>query len=236
MSIMRSSSLETRAFAVAALALAGCGLISSDITKLTFDLPTQTYTLDTSMWGNLPAGTVPAVPCTSSADCCTAGALAGISCSTTPLDCNAGTCEAAIPESVWSSIDLATKVPQLSGFGGHALSQITISKITYSVSNNTLNIDLPAMTIYLAKDGITDPNDPGAVVFGTTMPIPAGTDPTNQPVTLVSNAAQVFGMFTTDISMPFNLIAATVVKIEAGQPVPSGAITIAVTGAISAQI
>jgi hypothetical protein len=236
MSIMRPSSLKARAFAIAALALAGCGLISSDITKLTFDLPTQTYTFDTSMWGNLPAGTVPAVPCTSSTDCCTAGALAGVNCSTTPLDCNAGTCEAAIPESVSSPINLASDVPQLSGFANHGLSQITISKITYSVSNNTLNIDLPAMTIYLAPDKVTDPNDPKAVVFGTTMPIPAGTDPTNQPVMLVSNAAQVFGTFTTDISMPFTLIAATVVKIEAGQPVPSGAITIAVTGVLSAQI
>ncbi len=233
---MRPSLLKARAFAIAALALAGCGLISSDITKLTFDLPTQSYTFDTSMWGNLPAGTVPAVPCTSSSDCCTSGALAGISCTTTPLDCNAGTCEAAVPESVSSSIDLASQVPQLSGFAGHALSQITISKITYSVSNNTMNIDLPAMTIYLAPQGVTDPNDPQAVMFGTTMPIPAGTDPTNQPVTLVSNASQVFGMFTANISTPFNLIAATVVKIEAGQPVPKGAITIAVTGALSAQI
>jgi len=233
---MRPSLLKARVFGIAALALAGCGLISSDITKLTFDLPTQTYNFDTSMWGNLPAGTVPAVPCTSTSDCCTAGSLAGVSCTTTPLDCNAGTCEAAVPESVSSSINLASQVPQLSGFAGHALSQITISKITYSVSNNTMNIDLPPMNIYLAPQGVTDPNDPSAMLFGSTAAIPAGTDPTNQPVSLVSNASQIFGMFTSNISTPFNLIAATVVKIEAGQPVPKGAITIAVTGALSAQI
>lgn len=235
MKSMRSLSLKLTTSALA-LALAGCGLISSDISKLTFDLPTETYTFDTSMWGNLPPGMVPAVPCTADMDCCNAGSLAGISCTTTPLDCNAGTCEASIPESASSTIDLAMQVPQLNGFAGQALSNVTISKITYSVSNNTMNIDLPAMTIYLAPQGVTDPKDPRAMMFGTTMPVPKMTNPTNQQVMLVQNASAIFSMFTSNVSTPFNLIAATTVKLQAGDPVPSGAVTLSVTGALSAQI
>jgi hypothetical protein len=231
-----SPKLTTSVVALA-FALAGCGLISSDISKLTFDLPTETYTFDTSMWGNLPAGMVPAVPCTTDPDnCCNLGSAAGLSCTTTPLDCNAGTCEASIPESASSTVDLAMQVPQLNGFAGSALSDVTISKITYSVSNNTMNIDLPAMTIYLAPQDVTDPTNPRAIVLGTTMPIPKMTNPTNQSVMLVQNASAVFSMFTSNVSTPFNIIAATTVKLQAGEPVPSGAVTLSVTGALSAQI
>lgn len=229
-------SLKATTSVIAALGLVGCGLISSDITKLTFDLPTETYMFDTSMWGNLPPGQVPAVPCTDDNFCCMAGGAVGISCTMTPLFCNAGSCEARIPESVTTNVNLAMQVPALSSFPGHALSSVTISSITYSVSNNSFNDDLPALTLYLAPNGVTDPNDPSALKFGTTAPIPAGTDPTNQRVTLVSNAATILSMFTANISTPFNIIAATTVVIAAGTNVPKGAITLSVTGTISAQL
>jgi hypothetical protein len=136
-------------------------------------------------------------------------------------------------------IDLATDVPSLSSFASDGLGSISISSISYMVSNNTLNIDLPPLSIYLANQGVSDPNDPSAVLFGTIPAIPAGTDPSGN-VMLVSNAAAVFGMFTSgathNISTPFNVIAAATVVIPAGSPVPSGGITIAVTGTISAQL
>ena len=55
--------------------------------------------------------------------------------------------------------------------------------------------------------GVTDPTDPQAQLFGTTQPIPAGTNPTMM-VQLVSNAAAVFQTFTAHLSTPFNFIAA----------------------------
>jgi hypothetical protein len=220
--------------------LGGCGLISSDISKLTFDLPTETYTFDTSMWSNLPSGTIPPVPCGSANDCCVAATAtgSGLDCST--LTCNSSSvCEADIPESAASTVNLAMQVPVLQSFPGHALSSITISSISYKVSDNTLNIDLPQMTIYLAPDGVTDPfHDSRAVAFGTIPPI-SHTPPDNDPsgmVMLVSNAAQVFAMFTGNISTPFTIIAAGIVAIPSGSPVPSGAITVSVTGTVSAQI
>jgi hypothetical protein len=236
---MKHFSLKASAPAIAVFTLlGGCGLISSDISKLTFDLPTETYTFDTAQWSNLPQGTIPAVPCPT-IDCCTAGAAAGIDCSTTMLTCNAsGVCEADVPESAASSVNLAMQVPALTTFAGHALSNITISSISYAVSNNSLNIDLPPLTIYLAPDGVTDPHDPRALEFGTIPAIPH-TPPDNDPsgmVMLVPNASAVFAKFTGNISTPFTIIAAGTVAIPGGSPAPSGAITLSVTGVVSAQI
>lgn len=216
--------------------LGGCGLISSDISKLTFDLPTETYSFDTSQWSNLPKGTIPAVPCASASDCCTAATLtgSGLDCST--LTCNASSvCEVDVPESAASPVNLVMDVPALKTFAGHGLSNITISSISYVVSNNSLNIDLPPMTLYLAPDGVTDPHDSRAEEFGTIPSIPAGTDPSGM-VILDPNAAQVFAKFTGNISNPFAIIAAGTVAIPSGSAAPSGAITLSVTGTLSAQI
>ncbi|HVV53480.1 MAG TPA: hypothetical protein VHO06_27735 [Polyangia bacterium] len=218
------------------LSLGGCGLISSDVFRVTFDLPTQTYTFDTSQWGNLPPGQVPTVPCTADADCCTAGSLAGIDCTTTPLVCKTTasppSCAAEIPESIVTTIDLAMQVGSLAQYA--SLGNISISSITYAVSNNTLNVDLPPLNIYIAPMGVTDPTDPRALLFGQTAEIPAGTDPTMM-VQLQPNAPSIFQMFTAHLSTPFNFIAATTVEIAAGTPVPNGHVTVAITGVISAQ-
>lgn len=233
--IRMQTSLRTVGVLVGAL-LVGCSL---DITRLTFDLPKQTYSFDTSMWGNLPPAAAgvsfPSVPCGADADCCAIGAVANVSCQTTPMVCDAGTCEGQIPESVNSSINLAMQVPALATFPGHSLLDVTISSITYMVSNNTLNVDLPPVSIYLAPDGVTDPTDPRATLFGTVPSIPAGTNPSGA-VQKTANADAVFEMYTKNVSTPFNVIGATTVIIKAGTPVPNGHVTVTIGGAVSAQL
>ncbi len=204
---------------------------------MTFDLPVETYTFNTAQIASLPpatqTATFPNIPCATSTDCCTLGAVAGIDCTTTPLTCPAGTCEADVPISQSTPINLSTDVkPSLAQYT--SLAHITISSISYVVSNNSLNVDLPPLSIYLAPSSVTDPTDPRAVLFGTVPSIPAGSDPSAQ-VQLAPNAGAVFQMFTANLATPFNFIAAATVKITAGMPVPSGQITIAVTGTISAQ-
>ena len=105
---------------------------------------------------------------------------------------------------------------------------------SYTVSNNTLNIGLPPISIYLAPSGVTDPTSSQAQLFGTVPAIAAGTDPSGS-VTLVPHASAVFQKFTTNLATPFQIIAATTVVVQAGSPVPSGAITVSVDGVISAQ-
>ena len=232
---MKPFSLKATTSAIAALGLVGCGLISSDITKITFDLPTETYTFDTAQWNIPPAlrGAVfPSIACGTDNDCCTLGSAAGLDCTMTMLSCQSGSCAAELPESQATSINLATQVPSLSQYT--SLVSISISRITYTVRSNSLNVDIPPLSIYLAPDGVTDPTDSRAQLFGTVPTVAAGTTPTGN-VQLVSNAASVFQTFTGNLSTPFEIITAATVVIGAGTPVPTGAITIDVTGAISAQ-
>jgi hypothetical protein len=169
-------------------------------------------------------------------ECCTLGSAAGFDCTKTPLVCETSaspaTCAAQIPESIASMIDLSTQVMSLSSYTSFA--NITISAINYTVQNNTLNVALPPVSIYLAPMGITDPTDPKAQLFGTVPSIAAGTDPSGS-VNLVPNAGAVFQMFTRSLATPFQIIAATTVVVEAGMPVPNGAVTVKVDGVISAQ-
>ena len=99
---MKPLSLKATTSAIAALGLVGCGLISSDITKMTFDLPTETYTFDTAQWNIPPAlqgAAFPSIACTTDSDCCTLGSAAGLDCTMTTLTCQSGSCAAELPES-----------------------------------------------------------------------------------------------------------------------------------------
>jgi len=233
---MKPISLKATTSVLAVLGLVGCGLISTDITRLTFDLPTETYTFDTAQWNIPPAlqgAAFPSIACTTDNDCCTLGSLAGLDCTMTKLACMSGACAAELPESQATPINLSTDVkPSLSQYT--SLVSISISSIKYTVRSNSLNVDVPPLSIYLAPQGVTDPTDSRAQLFGTVPSIAAGTTPTGN-VQLVSNAAAEFQMFTSNLATPFEIITAATVVIGAGTPVPTGAITIDVTGALSAQ-
>jgi hypothetical protein len=226
------------AFTLLLMGSVGCGLIDSNITTTSFVLPTQTYSFDTSMFKGLPSGTTPAVPCGAGqvvTDCCMPPARPMPDCTTTPLVCapdasggNANVCTAELPESVSNSINLS----QVSMF---PTGNISIASIAYAVSNNTLNVDLPPVTVYLAPNGVTDPKDPSAQVFGTIPAVPAGTDPTGN-VQKASNADQVFQTYASNLATPFEFIASTTVVIPSGTPIPNGQVTISVTVTLSVHL
>jgi hypothetical protein len=219
----------------------GCGLLSSDITTTSYRLPAQTYSFDTTMFSGLPTGSTPAVPCGDGqlvTDCCNPPAPAPTpDCTTTPLVCaansgGANVCTAELPESISTLIDLSTSVPALGSF---PTGNISIASVDYMVMNNTLNVDLPPVTIYLAPNGMTKPTDPGAMVFGTIPAIPAGSDPSGT-VQKAPSADQTFSMYAANLSTPFEFIAGTTVVIPSGSPIPSGQLTISVTVTLSAHL
>jgi hypothetical protein len=223
---MRMTSLGRRGV-VLLLAATGCGLIDSDITKVTFDLPTKTYHFDTGMWGAVPAN-VPTVPCTDTAFCCML-----INCGTMPVICENSVCTAEIPVSVRQTVNLGQEVPRLSGLT--SVANISIESISYAIANNSLNIDLPAIELFLAPASVTDPTSGELLKFGTVPPTPAGTNPSGM-VMLEPDAASKFAMFTDDLSSPFAFFAKAVVKVPSGSPTPSGAVDVSVTGTMSASL
>jgi hypothetical protein len=223
--------------------LVSCGLIDPNITKVTFDLPTRSYSFDASTL-SLPAGSTVPVPCGTGqpvTDCCNPPAGLGLpmpDCSMTMLACETDThgmdvCTAVVTITQSQSMNLGQEVPQLQGAVG--LGNLSINQISYTVMDNTLNIDLPPVTLYLAPSGITDPNDASAKKFGTVPAIAASTTPSGT-VMLEPDAAATFSSFTRTLSMPFNLIATTVVHVPSGSPVPSGKIDLSVTGRLSASL
>src|SRR5204863_3112793 len=125
----------------------GCGLISSDITKVSFDLPPRSYRFDTKQPGWNPdttakLGTVPSFPCASDADCCSAElapllSVAGLDCSllTCDLPPGTGTCAFAMTvETPPQAIDLKQEVPSISSISSQNIIDITVSQISYDVT------------------------------------------------------------------------------------------------------
>jgi hypothetical protein len=214
--------------------LPGCGLISSDVTALTFELPAKSYAFDTQSL-NLPSGNVPRVACGAGQlvmDCCAPPAPAPApDCSSLTLTCDAGFCTGHKTVTVASRTNLGQEVPQLQSLSGQTLANVFIKKITYTTANN-LNVDLPEVTLYLAPDGVTDPAM--GMKFGT-MPVTPKMSMVTGDVVLDPGAQATFAGYARNFATPFSFIASTAIVVPPDAPVPAGNATITVRGTISAQ-
>lgn len=220
----------------------GCGLISSDIATVSFDLPPKTYSFDTSQAGWKGAtssafATVPAIPCAADADCCApAIAAAGIDCSTLICDAPTQACAFAVTvESPPQTIDLKQEAPELSSFGNQSVLDISVSKLSYDVNQNTLNVDLPPVDLFLAPQGTTSTADPAAVRFATVPAIAHGVTLTGGDIPLEPAATTAFENIGMHFGTPFVFLARTRVVVPGGTPAPMGALTLTVRGRLSAK-
>ncbi len=203
--------------------LVGCGLISSDITKLTFDLPPRTYTFDTASF-NLPAGSTTAVPC---------GGSNAVQTCPSPTVCLASVCTLEQPVGVYSTINLKMDAPELSSLSDQHLANVTLESLRYSAVS-TLNVASPPFDLYLAASGVTNSNSAMAMKFGTIPAVPAGA---TQSGDIVKTAAadSLFSTYATNFATPFNVIAQATVIVPSGSPIPTGKIVLTITGTISAK-
>src|SRR5438034_11470716 len=102
--IARAAAIKSAALAagMAFVVATGCGLISSDVTKVSFDLPARSYRFDTAQagWKTSTAtsfATVPTIACAVDADCCPAPVMAlGIDCSAIICDAVSAACAFAV--------------------------------------------------------------------------------------------------------------------------------------------
>ena len=147
---------------------AACNL--SELSKVTFDLPPKTYSFNTSSW-SLPPVPPAAIPCADATTCCIPGVIDCAAATPATILCAEGVCAVDIPITVPQRVILGRESPTLSNVTG--VVNITIERIGYDVLNNTLNIDLPQLDLYLAPDGVMDISDPSVRKFGTVPPIPA---------------------------------------------------------------
>jgi hypothetical protein len=214
----------------------GCGLISSDVAEIKFNLPARMYSFDSSSF-NVPAGISGEVPCGAGqivTDCCNPPApLPAPDCSTNPITCEQNengmdVCMAQAKVSQSQTMNLGQDVQQLSGLTG--VVSISIKRISYEVTMNTLDVNVPDVVLYLAPSGVTDPSDPSAKKFGT-LPAIAAMTTTSGDVVLEPNSAAVLESFTGNLQSPFTFIAATTLKVSHS---PAGRIDMTITGQLAA--
>jgi hypothetical protein len=214
------------AAAVVSLALTGCGLISSDVTNFDLTLPEKKFTIDASGWDvkQADANTYLAMDCsTRPAVCSTAVQLAcEMGCSGA---CNSRTCDLSLDVSLLQPVDLLAEKPELKSINDEPVVKVTIDSVTYEVTSNTLNVDTPEVTLYVAPISTVtaDRSDPQVKAIGTIAPVPAGwvTEHVEQLKFTPTGKAELVKIMST-FKTPFNVLVGSSIVVTNGQMIPTG--------------
>jgi hypothetical protein len=212
--------------AAGAIAAAGCGLISSDVTNFDLTLPDKEFTVDSASWDvteqeaqaflSTMCGTSPLVCSSAARQACP------MNCSG---ECNASTntCDLALDVSLVQAVDLLNEKPELKQINDEPVIKVTVDEVTWEVTANTLNVATPEMLVYVAPETVMDPNDPQAKAIGTIDAVAAGML-TDGPQTLAFTAtgkADLVAIMST-FKNPFNVIVGSTLVVRQGDPLPAG--------------
>jgi hypothetical protein len=209
-------------------ALAGCGLISSDVTNFDLTLPPKTFTIDIGGWKVDQAATDLYLkqPCTMSQTCNSAvQAACMMGCSGTCNMAQPQTCDLSLDVSLRQPVDLVMERPELKTINDEPVIKVTIDSVTYEVTSNTLNVDTPEVTVYVAPMAVVkaDPKDPQVKAIGTIAPVPAGQTTSGvQPIMFTPTGKAALVAIMSTFKTPFNVLVGASIVVSAGQPVPSG--------------
>ena len=204
--------------------LTGCGLIDSDITDFNLSIDDKTFTVDTAQWELADQSTFPALDC-SQMDVCSAAVMQTCMSNNCFGSCDGQNCQVLILVSLFVGIDLLDEHPELEEIDN--IVSVTVNKVEYEVTENTLTMATPEMDIYVAPATVMSPGDPQALAIGTIAPIAAMT-PTTGPleVNLTPEGRDHLRDFMKQYRTPFNIIVGAQVNIMAGDPIPQGLLDI----------
>jgi len=215
-----------RSLAWLVLFASGCGLISSDATSYDLDLPDKTFSVDTAKW---------------MVDEDRAHALLGMSCASTPAVCSAAatqacgpacsgacsstthTCELSLAVALYQTVDLEKDAPALQQVDAtsHALLSVTVDDVTYAVTDSSLDVPTPPLTIYVAPSNVVDPADPQARAVGTIAAIPA-MERASGSLQFVDGGKDALTEAMSSFKSPFNILVGATLMITANDPLPTG--------------
>ena len=206
--------------------LAGCGLVSSDVTNFDLTLPDKTFTVDTSSWqvDDQAAMTFLQTSCASAPAVCSSAAemACAMNCSG---ECNANTqtCDLTLEVALHQPVNLVEERPELKSINDEPVIKVTIDSVTYEVTQNSLNVATPPMQLYVAPISVMDPNDPQAKEIGTIEAAAPGfvTDGPQDIAFTATGKAELIDMMST-YQTPFNVLVGSTLVVTAGQPVPTG--------------
>lgn len=223
-----------RTFLVAALAsalaLGGCGLISSDITNFDLALPDKTFTIDAKNWSLQNADQLVNQQCTTAPDPCAAAAAQACAEGSCIAQCNATTltCDLTLFISLYTPVDLLTEKPELQTIQDEPLIDVTIDAITYTVVENSLTVATPELKVFAAPSTVTRAGDPQSREIGTVPPIAAGQTVAVANVILSSAGRATLADFMGDFKTPFNIVVGSNLLVQQGDQVPSGRLVVTV--------
>lgn len=203
---------------------AGCGLIDTDVTNFNLDLPEKQFSIDAASWDvdQQQAMTFFNQSCSSSDQCNAAAALAcSMDCAG---ECNASSrCELKMDVGLHQGINLVMEKPELQSINDKPVIKVTIDSLSYTVPTNTLNVDTPELSVYVAPMSVMDPRDPEAKKIGTVAPILAGaTTTTPEDITFTPDGEQALVNVMNNYKTPFNVIVGSTLTVRPGDPVPTG--------------
>jgi hypothetical protein len=219
--------LRLAAGLVVGLSLASCGLISSDVTNFDLTLPDKKFTIDTAGWqvDQTAANLYLMQSCAAMPNACSMAVQQACKMGCTGT-CNAAkTCDLSLDVSLSQSINLVMEKPELKSINDEPVIKVTIDSVTYAVTTNTLNVDTPTITVYVAPMSVVkvDPMDSTIKAIGTIAPVPKGTTTdTPQPIMFTpAGKAELVNIMST-FKTPFNVLVGSSIVVKSGQQVPMG--------------
>jgi len=215
---------------VLGLLVGGCDMLDFDV-----NLSPQTFKLDFGQ----QTGMMPTVACSGAADPCgsvpalafdTSGQSGGPSSVDVALACdaNAGTCYAQASARASQTMGVLQGDGTWSAIERHSLGLVKSADIAYTIPANTLNFDIPHVDIYAGPAGSTRETDPGVASLGSTGAIKAGVTSTETSHVAVGDGNPGRSVIEDAISnkRDFVFIAVASPRLDAGSPVPAGAVQI----------
>jgi len=207
------------------LLVGGCGLISSDVTDFQLKSQPHMFTVDTGsyMVNQTAANTYLGQSCAGAPTECAQWVQSACttncsgSCDTASQKCDLG-----LNVGVYQKIDIYSENPEFAKASGHVT--VTVDALTYQVNDNSLNVETPELTVYIAPMSVMSPSDPMAMAIGTIPAIPPG--PVTTPVSMnmmftadgQANLATTMGNYMT----PFNVIVGSTIVLKSGDAFPTG--------------
>lgn len=202
----------------------GCGLISSDVTN--FDLlDSKSFTIDASGWqvDQSQAQTYLSTSCASAPMVCGAAAqqACGMNCTGT-CDTSSHTCDLALAVSIYQLVDLQNDNSGLAQIKNEPVIKVSIDSVTYDITQNTLNVATPDLTVYVAPMSVTSASDPMAQAVGTVAGVPAGATSMGMAMTYADGGEQHLVDIMSTYKNPFNILVGGTLMVTSGTPIPQG--------------
>jgi hypothetical protein len=113
--------------------------------------------------------------------------------------------------------------PELKSINDEPAIKVTIDSVTYDITANTLNIDTPEFTVYVAPTSVLKITDAQAKAIGKIAAVPAGwvTDAPH-PFTFTAAGRSELVNLMSSFKTPFNVLLGSSLLVTANDDVPMG--------------